>query len=325
MLLFLVIPVIGFLLMNFIKWRNSRRNIFAESRFQEQLFEKSGKFSKIFPLLYLIGFLFLVLAMLDFLGGKEEVKTEQKLNNVIFLMDVSNSMNAEDIAPSRLTEAKNVIVGTLGKMKSDRVGVVVFAGEAASIMPLTTDYTAAETYISGVETSVVKIQGTDFLKAMEVAVQKFKNVPKGSRQVVLISDGEDNEGNEKSAINLANKEGIAITSVGIGSEEGAPVPEYIYGQLMGYKTDLTGQTVITKRQVNALQNMASSTGGNYVDGNNLDSATSQIISSLSENKGSSSMMVESQNSIHYYQYFLAVSLLMFILIYLLNPKRDFNI
>ena len=325
LLLLLVIPVIGFLLMNFIKWRNSRRNIFAESRFQEQLFEKSGKFSKIFPLLYLIGFLFLVLAMLDFLGGKEEVKTEQKLNNVIFLMDVSNSMNAEDIAPSRLTEAKNVIVGTLGKMKSDRVGVVVFAGEAASIMPLTTDYTAAETYISGVESSVVKIQGTDFLKAMEVAVQKFKNVPKGSRQVVLISDGEDNEGNEKSAINLANKEGIAITSVGIGSEEGAPVPEYIYGQLMGYKTDLTGQTVITKRQVNALQNMASSTGGNYVDGNNLDAATNQIISSLSRNKGSSSMMVESQNSIHYYQYFLAVSLLMFILIYLLNPKRDFNI
>lgn len=325
LLLLLVIPVIGFLLMNFIKWRKSRRNIFAESRFQVQLFEKSGKFSKIFPLLYLIGFLFLVLAMLDFLGGKEEVKTEQKLNNVIFLMDVSNSMNAEDIAPSRLTEAKNVIVGTLGKMKSDRVGVVVFAGEAASIMPLTTDYTAAETYISGVESSVVKIQGTDFLKAMEVAVQKFKNVPKGSRQVVLISDGEDNEGNEKSAINLANKEGIAITSVGIGSEEGAPVPEYIYGQLMGYKTDLTGQTVITKRQVNALQNMASSTGGNYVDGNNLDAATSQIISSLSKNKGSSSMMVESQNSIHYYQYFLAVSLLMFILIYLLNPKRDFNI
>ena len=140
--------MIGFLLMNFIKWRNSRRNIFAESRFQEQLFEKSGKFSKIFPLLYLIGFLFLVLAMLDFLGGKEEVKTEQKLNNVIFLMDVSNSMNAEDIAPSRLTESKNVIVGTLGKMKSDRVGVVVFAGEAASIMPLTTDFTAAETYLA---------------------------------------------------------------------------------------------------------------------------------------------------------------------------------
>lgn len=325
LLLLLVIPVVGVAMYSYVKWKKKRRSVFAETRFQEQLFEKNSSFSKFFPLMYLLAFTFLVLAMLDFLGGKEEIKTQQRLNNVIFMLDVSNSMNAEDIAPNRLTEAKNVMINTLSKMKKDRVGVVVFAGQASSIMPLTTDYTAAETYIGGIETSVIKIQGTDFLKGIEVVVQKFKNIPKGARKVVLISDGEDNEGNERAAINLAKKEGISVITVGVGSEEGAPVPDYLYGQLMGYKTDRSGQTVISKRQLNALKDIASSTNGTYVDGNNLDSATDQIINALAKNPGTSSLMIDSQNSVRYYQYFLAVSLLFFLLIYLLNPKRDFNI
>lgn len=325
LLLLVVVPVVGVAMYSYIKWKKKRRSVFAETRFQEQLFEKNSSFSKFFPLVYLLAFTFLILAMLDFLGGKEEIKTQQRLNNVIFMLDVSNSMNAEDIAPNRLTEAKNVMINTLSKMKKDRVGVVVFAGQASSIMPLTTDYTAAETYIGGIETSVIKIQGTDFLKGIEVVVQKFKNIPKGARKVVLISDGEDNEGNERAAINLAKKEGISVITVGIGSEEGAPVPDYLYGQLMGYKTDRSGQTVISKRQLNALKDIASSTNGTYVDGNNLDSATDQIINALAKNPGTSSLMIDSQNSVRYYQYFLAVSLLFFLLIYLLNPKRDFNI
>ena len=189
LLLLLVIPVVGVAMYSYVKWKKKRRSVFAETRFQEQLFEKNSSFSKFFPLMYLLAFTFLILAMLDFLGGKEEIKTQQRLNNVIFMLDVSNSMNAEDIAPNRLTEAKNVMINTLSKMKKDRVGVVVFAGQASSIMPLTTDYTAAETYIGGIETSVIKIQGTDFLKGIEVVVQKFKNIPKGARKVVLISDG----------------------------------------------------------------------------------------------------------------------------------------
>lgn len=326
LLLLLVIPFIGVILIAFVKWRNARKSLFAEQRFQDELFEKTNKFSKIFPGLYLLAFTFLIFSIVDLLGGNEQVKSQQKMNNVIFLLDVSNSMNAEDIQPNRMTMAKNVMVNSLKGFTNDRVGIVVFAGEARSIMPLTTDFTAAETYISGIETSIVQIQGTDFLKAMQEVVKKFKNVPKGARQIVLISDGEDNEGNDKAALNLAKKEGIRITSVGIGTEEGAPVPEYIYGQLMGYKVDMTtGQTVVSKRQTNALSYLASGTGGNYIDGNSLEDASKKIVSSLNEKGGVTNVMIDSQNAVHYYQYFLAVSLLLFLVIYLLNPKRDFNI
>lgn len=323
--LLLVLPAIAFFMFYFLKWRNRKKDLFADHQFQESLFPKAKKFTYAIPVLYLLAFLFLILSMVDLLAGKEKIKTQQKMNNVLFLLDVSNSMNAEDIQPNRLTEAKNIMVNSLPNMGNDRVGIVVFAGEANSIMPLTNDFNAAENYINGIETSVIKIQGTDFLKAMNVAVQKFKNIPKGARQIIMISDGEDNEGNEDEAIRLAKNEGIVVNTVGIGTEQGAPVPEYFYGQLMGYKLDMTGETVISKLQENALKDIAGSTGGSYINGNNMEEAVQKISEVLKNKKGGTSVMVESQNAIHYYQYFLAVSLLLFFLIYLFNPKYDLNI
>lgn len=325
LLLLLLLPLLAIILSRYTKWKNKRKERFAETRFQPELFEKTNKFSKILPFLYLLATFFLILSIIDLLSGSEEVKTKQKMSNVIFLLDVSNSMNAQDVEPNRLDEAKNIIINTIGKMKNDKVGIVVFAGEANSIMPLTTDFTAVETYIGGIETNIIKLQGTDFLSGLNTVAEKFKNIAKGSRKVVILSDGEDNEGNEKAAIKLAQKEGISIITVGIGSEEGAPIPEYVFGQLMGYKSDTNGETVISKRQVNALQNIASQTGGSYIDGNNLENATSQIIEALNKTSTSSETTINSQNAIRYYQYFLAVSLFLFLLIFFLNPKKDFNI
>ena len=324
--LLLLLPLLGIFLFRFANWKNKKKNIFAEEKFQEHLFEKRSNFSKIFPLFYILATLFLILSIVDLLHGSEEIKSKQKMNNVIFLLDVSNSMNAEDIQPNRMTLAKNLMINTMAKMENDRVGIVIFAGESTSIMPLTTDYTAAETYISAIETQIMKIQGTDFLKGMQESAYKFQNIAKGSRKIVLISDGEDNEGNDEAAAKLAKKEGMMVVSVGVGSEEGAPVPEYFLGQLMGYKMNrMTGETVISKRQTKALQNIANSTGGSYIDGNNFDVAPDQIIDALNRKSTSSETLVKTQNANHYYQYPLAASLFFFILIFLFNPKRDFNI
>lgn len=314
LLLLLLLPLLAIILSRYTKWTNKKKERFAETRFQPELFEKTNKFSKILPVLYLLATLFLILSLIDLLRGSEEVKTKQKMNNVIFLLDVSNSMNAQDVEPNRLDEAKNIIINTIGKMKNDKVGIVVFAGESNSIMPLTTDFTAVETYIGGIETNIIKLQGTDFLSGLNTVTEKFKNIAKGSRKVIILSDGEDNEGNEKAAIKLAEKEGINIITVGIGSEEGAPIPEYVFGQLMGYKSDKNGETVISKRQVNALQNIASKTGGTYIDGNNLENATSQIIEAMNKTSTSSETTINSQNAVRYYQYFLAISLFLFLLI-----------
>ncbi|MEG1592678.1 MAG: VWA domain-containing protein, partial [Chryseobacterium sp.] len=258
LLLLLFLPLLSFFLMSYLRWKKRKRELFAESKFHDNLFEKNSGFIKIFPVLYFLATLFLIFSIIDLLSGSEKVQTNQKMNNVMFVLDISNSMNAEDINPDRLTQAKNLIINTMHELKNDKIGIVIFAGEAVSIMPLTTDYSSVENYITDLTTDNITIQGTDFLSAMETTAAKFKNISKGSRKVVLISDGEDNEGNDNAAIRLANKEGIAITSVGVGTDEGAPVPVYKLGQLIGYKFDQNGETVISKRQTGALKKMAES-------------------------------------------------------------------
>lgn len=323
--LLLFLPVVFVLIFSFKNWKKEKRKIFADIKFHEVFYTKESFFSKVVPIFYVLGFLFLVLAMVDFLSGKQEIKVQQKVNSVIFVLDVSNSMNAEDVAPTRLQQAKNILKNSILQMHDDKVGIVVFAGEAQSIMPLTSDYTAAETYIDAIETNVVGRQGTDFLRAVEIAADKFKNVPKGSRKIILISDGEDNEGNDKAAIREAQKEGIIINTIGIGTDDGAPIPMYLYGQLMGYKTDSTDETIITKRQTEALMSLAYDTEGEYIDGNDLSMAVSKIKSILQTQKGSSQAIINTQSAVHYYQWFLGVSLFFFIIIFLFNPKKDFNL
>ncbi|QOR73687.1 Ca-activated chloride channel family protein [Cruoricaptor ignavus] len=324
-LLLLLVPALaGLLLLRFIRWRKAKQDAFAEPRFREAIFGKAGRFRKLFPMLYLAALLFLIFSIIDFLAGSEEAIAKQKVNNLVFALDLSNSMNAEDVEPSRLAQARNIITNSLDKFQNDRVGIVVFAGQAASVMPLTTDFAAAENYISAMETSVLKVQGTDFLQAVKTAAEKFKKIPPGARQVILISDGEDNEGNDAEAAKLAKKEGIKIIAVGIGTEEGAPVPEYLYGQLMGYKTDMNGNTVISRRAVSALKEMAAATGGEYIDGNDMEQAVQKLAAEVAKQSSDSSIMVKSQNPVHYYQYFLGVSLLLFFVLYLTNPKRDLN-
>lgn len=325
LLLLLLLPLLSFLLIHFLKWKKARKAIFAETRFQEALFEENSSFTKFFPFLYLLAVLFLIFSIIDLLNGSETVKAKQKMSNVMFVIDISNSMNAEDVNPSRLEQAKNLVINTMHKMQNDKVGIVVFAGDAISVMPLTTDYSAAEAYVSELQSKIMRVQGTDFLKAMEITASKFKNVAKGSRKVILISDGEDNEGNDNAAIRLANSEGISITTVGVGTEEGAPVPMYEYGQLMGYKLDGSGQMVISKRQTEALVNMAQSTGASYIDGNSINDAPNRILDDLNKKNAESETLVKSQNANHYYQYFLGISIFFFLIILLFNPKRDFSI
>lgn len=326
LLLILLVLGMGLLMSNFLKWRNRKKELFAEGRFQIDLFQKTPRYVRIIPILYCIGFVFLALSLVDLMKGSEEIKTKQKMNNVIFLFDVSNSMNAEDVEPNRLQEAKNIMLNSLQNMNNDRVGIVVFAGEAASIMPLTTDFSSADQYIEAINTGIVKRQGTDLLLAMQEVVKKFKNIPKGSRQVILISDGEDNENNTEKAIQLAKEEGITVISIGVGTAEGAPIPEYIMGQLMGYKADMnTGETVISSRKEMDLQNIAQQTGGEYLDGNDLKTTINGLEKALKNAASATNHWVKSDNAERYYQYFLAVSLLCFFVIYVFNPKNDLNL
>lgn len=326
--LLLVLLMAAYLLWDFSKWRKKKRDFFAESRFQKYIFGENSRFSGVLVLCYVMSFLLLILSFVDIVKNeKTEMSVEKASSDVIFLVDVSNSMNSNDIEPSRLEQAKLILNKTLNQLREERVGIVVFAGEARTMMPLTTDYSSVDIYLENLSSDLIKRQGTDFLLAMEETEKKLKKGTSGLKKVILISDGEDNEGNHDAAVNLAQKNNIAVTSVGIGTEEGGAIPELQFNLYQDYKKDEDGNTVITKRETQALKTISEKTGGVYIDGNSVERAVNEIIKDIksSQKDGGKASKISILNKEHYYQWFLVGALVLLFLIYFLNPKRDLNI
>ena len=326
--LLLVLLMAAYLLWDFSKWRKKKWDFFAESRFQKHVFGEKSRFSGVLVLCYVMSFLLLILSFVDIVKNeKTEMSVEKASSDVIFLVDVSNSMNSNDIEPSRLEQAKLILNKTLNQLGEERVGIVVFAGEARTMMPLTTDYSSVDIYLENLSSDLIKRQGTDFLLAMEETEKKLKKGTSGLKKVVLISDGEDNEGNHDAAVNLAQKNNIAVTSVGIGTEEGGTIPELQFDIYQDYKKDEDGNTVITKRETQALKTISEKTGGVYIDGNSIEKAANEIIKDIksSQKDGGKASKISILNKEHYYQWFLTGALVLLLLIYFLNPRRDLNI
>lgn len=324
--LLLILPLLIFLMLKFTKWKKNKRNIFAEPKFHNQIFGKTPFLNKIFSWGYILAILFLVLAMLNLsTENNEKIEINQKNSNILFLIDVSNSMNAQDVEPSRLELAKDILNQTINKLENERVGIVVFAGEAHSIMPLTTDYSSINIFLNNINSSLIQKQGTDFLLAVEESIKKLNNANLGEKKIILISDGEDNENNYNDAIQKAKNSNISITSVGIGTQEGAPIPEYTFENYQDYKRDEYGQVVITKRETNALKSIAKETNGVFIDGNNPNQTVENIINDIQKiSKNNHTNTATIQHITHYYQWFLGISIFLFMGIYLFNPKKDLN-
>lgn len=325
-LLLFAVGLVLFLLVDYFRWRRKRRNQFADEVFQKHFFGKKSWFYRFFSLGYVLALVLLVLAFVDGVTAeKKTVETQRRTSNVVFLVDVSNSMNAQDVAPSRLERAKEILAQTLNQLGEERIGMVVFAGDARAIMPLTTDHSSAMIYAETISSEMILRQGTDFLLAVEEAKKKMSKSSSGTKKIILLSDGEDNEGNHSAAANEANKNDIQITTIGIGTEDGATISEVHYNGYEDFKRDENGQVIITKRETNALRSLAEETGGKYIDGNTTNSAVNALLEDLKTfetDQEATSMEIKDWK--HYYQWVLGVVVLLLFLIYLFNPKKDLN-
>lgn len=213
-------------------------------------------------------------------GSKmEEVKREGI--DIFFCVDISNSMNAEDIQPSRIARTKQAINNLISKLNGDRIGVIVFAGSAYVQLPITTDYSAAKLFISTINTDLIPNQGTVVGEAVELAARSFGKDAK-NKAIIIFSDGEDHEnGDAVKAVQDAVKQGIKVYTIGIGLDEGAPIPVFDkYGQRIGYKKDKEGNTVITKLDENILRQLANIGDGMYVRASNSNVGLDDIYNDI---------------------------------------------
>jgi Ca-activated chloride channel family protein len=209
----------------------------------------------------------------------EEVKREGI--DLFVTLDVSMSMKSEDIRPSRLEKAKRDMSELLRKLSGDRVGMIVFAGDAFVQFPLTADYSAADLFLSAIDVDAVPVPGTMIGSAIEVSLKSFSKDAPTQKAIVVVSDGENTEGDVLGAVEEAKKAGVRIYCVGMGTPEGGPIPIYNQnGNRIDYKHDQSGSIVLSKLDETMLQQIAATTGGTYhratSGGNEIDDIFNEL-------------------------------------------------
>ena len=303
----LLILVIPFLFLFHALYRRARRKRLAkigDPALVENLMpgaSKSRGWVKL-TLLSIALFFFAVGLSRPQLGAKLK-EVESKGVEIILALDVSNSMLAEDYSPNRLERAKLAISRLVDKLKEDRIGLIVFAGQAFVQLPITADYVSAKIFLNSISTSSVPVQGTAMGEAINTAIKSFSLESKNSRAIVLITDGENHEDDPVAAAKSAKELGIPIFTIGIGTDIGKPIPMG-NGELL---KDKDGNIVVTKLDEKTLAQVAEAGGGTYLRAGNSDFGLEAIVDKIHNLDKQSYKSVVFEDFDEQYMYFFGIA------------------
>lgn len=309
-----LIPALILLYILFNRNRKRLLEKFADRELHKTImYSFSGVKSKVKFGLILTSFALLILAFANPQVGTKMQEVKQTGIDVYILLDVSRSMQAEDIKPNRLEKAKYQISNLIQKLRGDRIGLIVFSGEAYIQFPLTTDYSAANLFLSAVDFNSVPQPGTAIASAINMAIQSFDSAAT-DKAIILITDGEDHEGDIDKAVENATDKNIKIYTIGLGSPDGVPIPVFDNrGNQVGFKQDNGGQTVLTKLDETILKNIAAKGNGKYYRGNNYEDYLDKIYFDLSTLKQAEFGVKKVTDYEDRFYYFLAPALLLLLL------------
>ncbi len=318
LVLILLIPFFFILQALVLKLRRRRIRRFGDEELVRQLMP-SYSVSRIWVKLTLfsIGFFFFVIGLSRPQIGAKLKEHETKGAEIMIALDVSNSMLAEDYSPNRLERAKLAISRLVDKLRDDRIGLIVFAGNSFVQLPITTDYVSAKMFLNTISTESVPIQGTAIGEAINTAIRSFSAQSEKSRAVIIITDGENHEDDPVAAAAQAAEMGIRVFTIGVGSPEGKPIP--MDGGLL---KDRDGNIVVTRLDESVLQEVAKAGNGLYVRAGNSEFGLNPIIDDIRrmEDERYSSIVFEEFDE--QFMYFMAIALFFFVLEMLVGDRRS---
>lgn len=318
-----LIPVFIIIFWLMMNWKKNALKRYGDVSMISQLIPDASKGRLIIKfILIIIAYIFLIIGIANPQTGSKLEKVQRKGIDLIIALDVSNSMLAQDIKPDRLSRAKQTISKLIDKLQGDRIGIIVFAGKAYIQLPITTDYAAAKLFLSSISTDIVPSQGTAIGDAIRLAIGAFNN-DKHNKAIIVITDGENHEGDAVKEAKAAFEQGIRIFTVGMGLSEGVPIPLYnSRKQQIGYKKDKQDQTIITKLNEVMLQQIASAGNGIYIRANNIQAGLKKVLDKINEMEKTE---IETRMFSDYedqFQYFIAISILFFILEFVLFERKS---
>lgn len=273
-----VLPVIILLFLLLLLWRKRTQKKFAQTELLQKLTPNRSFYKGTLKLIiFLLGLSCLIVGLVNPKIGTKMETVKREGVDIVFAVDVSKSMLAEDIAPNRLEKAKRLVSEIINQLASDRIGIIAYAGQAYPQLPITTDYGAAKMFLQSMNTDMLTSQGTAIDQAIELATTFYDDAEQTNRVLFIISDGEDHsEGSTLSAVEDAVDEGIQVYTIGVGKQKGAPIPIKRNGILESLKKDSQGETVITRLNEKVLIEIAEEGNGQYIDGTNTDAAVTTI-------------------------------------------------
>ena len=318
LLLIFLIPVFFLLQALVLKLRTKRIRKFGDEALVRQLMPSYSKSRAWVRLtIFSIGFLFFAVGLSRPQIGAKLKEHETKGAEIMIVLDVSNSMLAEDYSPNRLERAKLAISRLVDKLRDDRIGLIVFAGNSFVQLPITTDYVSAKMFLNTITTESVPIQGTAIGDAINTALRSFSAQSEKSRAIIVITDGENHEDDPVAAAAQAAEMGVRVFTIGVGSPEGKPIP--MNGELL---KDRDGNIVVTRLDETVLQDIAKAGDGVYVRAGNSEFGLNPIIDDIRrmEDEKYSSIVFEEFDE--QFMYFMGIALFFFVLEMLIGDRKS---
>ena len=316
--LLLLIPLFIIIQTVVLKLRKRRLEKFGDGALVKELMPSYSKAKVWLRLsLFLMAFFFFVLGISRPQMGAILKEHKTRGAEVMIVLDVSNSMLAEDYSPNRLERAKLAISRVVDKLRDDRIGLVVFAGNSFVQLPITTDYVSAKMFLGSISTESIPIQGTAIGDAISTALRSFSAQSDRSRAIIVITDGENHEDDPVAAASQAAEMGVRVFTIGIGSPEGKMIP--FEGD---YLRDKEGNPVVTRLDEAVLQDVAAAGKGLYVRAGNSEFGLNPIIEEIArlDDEEYNSIVFEEYDEL--YMYFFAMALFFFVLEMLIGERRS---
>lgn len=322
--LFMALPVLSILYILSISYKNRKLKKFAEYSLIPYLVPDISSTRSLFKyILFRLGVGMIIIGMIDpKIGTKlQEVKTQGQ--DIFIALDISTSMRAEDIKPNRLERAKMALYQFIKELKGDRIGVIIFAGDAYVQLPLTTDYEAAKLFLDQVDTDLMSSQGTAIGDAISLAQESFDPESEAHKTIIVITDGENHEGEAISTTRKAAELGITIHAIGMGTPQGTFIPIHDrYGNLIDRKKDKNGITIITALNENMLKELVNEgNGGVFIRASNNNIGLSQLMNEIEgvEKADIDTFMYSDYE--HRFQWFFGIGLFLLVMESLISPTR----
>lgn len=316
--LLLLVPIL--LLLRFLtyKRRIAKLKKFGDIALVRELMPDVSKYRPTVKFVLILTALTLVILMLARPQTGTKISNESRSGiETIIAVDISNSMLAKDVVPSRLDKSKLLVENLIDNFTEDRIGLIVFAGEAFVQLPITNDYVSAKMFLQNMDPSLISTQGTDLARAIRLAMNSFSQQENIGRAIIVITDGEDHEGGALEAAKEAKKKGINVFILGVGSSNGAPIPVR-----NGYLTDASGKTVMTALNEQMCQEVAQAGNGTYIHVDNTSEAQEKLNSEISKlQKGTTQSVVYSEYDEQFQAFGILVLLLLIAEVCILEAKN----